>query len=196
MVVLDIFRPYIAADDQHGFHAYIPESSSPRTIFAASVTQLKGARPPLPRPIPLISPAILFAFALHYSPGYWNLALTGAMVFTVNAVLNDTSDTQRHNYLSFCISMSQRLLPSYVYMIETIRAILAIATDKGAITSADAIRIYAASAALQRTKYSDRSRGGWVVAPTLNDQVAGDINTLTERFETITLFNEFTQGIA
>lgn len=42
MVVLDLFRPYIAEDKQHGFRAYVPEGSSPRTIFAASVMQLKG----------------------------------------------------------------------------------------------------------------------------------------------------------
>ncbi|KZM24620.1 DNA binding [Ascochyta rabiei] len=181
MVVLDLFRPYIASDEQHGFQAYVPGPSSPKTIFAASVMQLKG---------------ILFAFAIQYTPAYWNLALSCAMVFTVNAVLNDVSDKERHNYLAFCISMSQKLLPSYVYMIETIRAILAIATDKGAITTSDAIRIEAQSAAMQRAKLINRSKGGWVVAPTLNDNIAGDINTLTERFETITLFNEFTEDIA
>ncbi|KAJ4320878.1 hypothetical protein N0V94_003177 [Neodidymelliopsis sp. IMI 364377] len=139
---------------------------------------------------------LIFMFAIQYTPAYWNLALSGAMVFTVNAVLNDKSDTERQNYLSFCISMSQRLLPSYVYMIETIRAILAIATDKDAITSAEAIRIEAESAALQRAKYIDRSKGGWNVVPTVNDSVAGGINTLTDRFETITLFDKFTEGIA
>lgn len=138
---------------------------------------------------------ILFMFAIQYAPAYWNLALSGAMVFTVNAVLNDKNDKERKNYLAFCISMSQRLLPSYVYMIETIRAILAIATDKGAITSAEAIRIEVESASLQRAKYTDRSKGGWVVAPTVNDNIAGSINTLVDRFETITLFNEFTEGI-
>ncbi|KAF3000829.1 hypothetical protein E8E13_006783 [Curvularia kusanoi] len=139
---------------------------------------------------------LLFAFAIEYTPAYWNLALSGAMVFTVNAVLNDLEDQERKNYLSFCISMSQRLLPSYVYMIETIRAILAIATDKGAISSADAIRMDAESALLQHAKYTDRSKGGWVVAPSADDNVGGNINTLTERFETITLFSEFTEGIA
>lgn len=134
-------------------------------------------------------------FAIQYAPAYWNLALSGAMVFTVNAVLNDLSDAERKNYLYFCISMSQRLLPSYVYMIETIRAILAIATDKGAITSADAIRIEVESASLQRDRRTDRSRGGWTVAPTLNDNVAGAIDTLAERFETITLFSQFTEDV-
>lgn len=138
----------------------------------------------------------MFAFAIQYAPAYWNLALTGAMVFTVNAVLNDVSDKERHNYLAFCVSMSQRLLPSYIYMIETIRAILAIATDKGAITGSEARRIEVESVSLQHGEYFDRSRGGWVVAPTMNDHVAGDINTLTERFETITLFDKFTEGIA
>lgn len=135
-------------------------------------------------------------FAIEYAPAYWNLSLSGAMVFTVNAVLNDQSDQERKNYLHFCISMSQRLLPSYVYMIETIRAILAIATDKGAITSTEAIRIEVESASLQRDKRTGRSRGGWTVAPTIDDNIAGAIDTLADRFETITLFNEFTEGIA
>jgi hypothetical protein len=117
------------------------------------------------------------------------------MVFTVNAVLNDKLDTERHNYLAFCISMSQRLLPSYVYMIETIRAILAIAADKNVITSSEAIRIENESAAVQCAKRIEPSRGGWVVAPTVNDHIAGGIKTLTDRFETITLFDEFTEGI-
>jgi hypothetical protein len=180
MVVLDLFRPYIAEDKQHGFRTYVPEGSSPRTIFAASVMQLKG---------------ILFMFAIQYSPAYWNLALSGAMVFTVNAVLNDLEDQERKNYLYFCISMSQRLLPSYTYMIETIQAILAIATDRGAITSAEAISIEVESASLQRNRRTERSKGGWTVAPTMNDNKAGAIDTLAERFETITLFNEFTEGI-
>ncbi|KAJ4354786.1 hypothetical protein N0V95_003516 [Ascochyta clinopodiicola] len=139
---------------------------------------------------------VMFAFTIQYTPAYWNLALSGAMVFTVNAVLNDLSDKERHNYLAFCISMSQKLLPSYVYMIETIRAILAIATDKGAITTSDAIHIEAKSAAMQPVQLIGGSKGGWVVAPTLNDNIAGDINTLTKRFEIITLFNESTKGIA
>lgn len=41
MVVLDLFRPYIAEKEQHGFRNYVAEKSSPRTIFAASVVQLK-----------------------------------------------------------------------------------------------------------------------------------------------------------
>lgn len=198
MVILDLFRPYIAPDEQHGFRAYVAESSSPRTIFAASVKQLKGQYQITHRLylcLTLVT-GILFVFAIQYAPAYWNLALSGAMVFTVNAVLNDKFDTERQNYLAFCISMSHRLLKSYAYMIETIRAILAIATDKGAITISEAIRIEAESAVLRHSEYNDRSKGGWVVAPTINDQVAGDINTLTERFETITLFNEFTEGIA
>jgi hypothetical protein len=134
-------------------------------------------------------------FAIQYAPAYWNIALSGAMVFTVNAVLNDLSDQERKNYLYFCISMSQRLMPSYVYMIETIRAILAIATDKGAITSTEAIRIEAESNSLQRDRRTERSRGGWTVAPTVNDNKVGAIDTLAERFETITLFSEFTEGI-
>lgn len=134
--------------------------------------------------------------AIQYTPAYWNLSLSGAMVFTVNAVLNDLGDTERKNYLRFCISMSQRLLPSYLYMIETIRAILAIAADRNAITGTEAITIEAESAALQRSKRTDRSKGGWVVAPTVNDKVAGNIDTLTERFEMITLFSEFTEDLA
>ncbi|KAJ4340815.1 hypothetical protein N0V87_002167 [Didymella glomerata] len=164
MVVLDLFRPYIAEDKQHGFRTYVPEG-------------------------------ILFMFAIQYSPAYWNLALSGAMVFTVNAVLNDLEDQERKNYLYFCISMSQRLLPSYTYMIETIQAILAIATDRGAITSAEAISIEVESASLQRNRRTERSKGGWTVAPTMNDNKAGAIDTLAERFETITLFNEFREGI-
>ncbi|KAJ4378743.1 hypothetical protein N0V86_005614 [Didymella sp. IMI 355093] len=164
MVVLDLFRPYIAEDKQHGFRAYVPEG-------------------------------ILFMFAIQYAPAYWNIALSGAMVFTVNAVLNDLSDQERKNYLYFCISMSQRLMPSYVYMIETIRAILAIATDKGAITSTEAIRIEGESTSLQRDRRTERSRGGWTVAPTVNDNKVGAIDTLADRFEMITLFNEFTEGL-
>lgn len=197
MTVLDLFRPYIAEEQQHGFRAYVPESSSPRTIFAASVMQLKGKpKNPAADLALTVHVALLFIFAIHYPPAYWNLAMTGTLVFTVNAVLNDLDDTERKNYLFFCISMSQRLLPSYVYMIETIRAILAIATDKGVITSSEAIRIDAESVALQRQEYQNRSKGGWVVVPTADDNVIGNINTLTERFETITLFSEFTEGIA
>lgn len=197
MIILDLFRPYIAENEQHGYHAYVPESSSPRTIFAASVIQLKGMfYVSSTEPCSNSSTALLFKFAIDYTPAYWNLSLSGAMVFTVNAVLNDLEDPERKNYLAFCISMSQRLLQSYVYMIETIRAILAIATDKGVISSAEAICIDAESVALQRAKYTNRCKGGWVVAPTADDNVAGNITTLTERFETITLFGEFTEGIA
>lgn len=41
-VVMDLFRPFIAPEDQHGFRSYLPLSASPLTIFAASAEQLKS----------------------------------------------------------------------------------------------------------------------------------------------------------
>jgi hypothetical protein len=64
-----------------------------------------------------IKSALLFAFAIEYTPAYWNLALSGAMVFTVNAVLNDLDDKvcilkQLLNGFIFKLTLFQRIVPA------------------------------------------------------------------------------------
>ncbi|KAF2180813.1 hypothetical protein K469DRAFT_793960 [Zopfia rhizophila CBS 207.26] len=39
--VLDMIRPFISKDKQHGFHSWSPSAMSPEAIFAASVKRLK-----------------------------------------------------------------------------------------------------------------------------------------------------------
>lgn len=57
-----------------------------------------------------INSALLFAFAIEYTPAYWNLGMSGAMVFTVNAVLNDVEDK-----VSTLKELSKELIPKLTF---------------------------------------------------------------------------------
>jgi hypothetical protein len=42
-VILDLFRPFLRSEHQSSHKNYLPLGTQPRTIFAASVEQLKGS---------------------------------------------------------------------------------------------------------------------------------------------------------
>lgn len=107
-------------------------------------------------------------------------------------------DPDRRAYLSFYINMLQRGVRSYLLLAETVQALLVIAIDKGVITSPEALAIVQNPKGWASAARDEGDEGGWVVdmGMAVNDVTAAGVHTLVSRFETIVLFDNFTQGLA
>jgi hypothetical protein len=115
----------------------------------------------------------------------------------VNAVAGNELDPDRRTHVLFYINMLQKMLQSYGLMMETMQALLMTVIDKGVLTNAEALAIVQNTKGVKSVVRKGSDRGGWVVDMGLavDDVTAADVNTLTNRFETIALFDEFIEGL-
>jgi hypothetical protein len=115
----------------------------------------------------------------------------------VNAIADSELDPDRRTHVLFYISMLQKMLQSYGLMMETMQALLVTVIDKGVVTSAEALAIVQNTRGVETVVKEGSDRGGWVVDMRLamDDVTAADVNTLTDRFETIALFDEFVEDL-
>ncbi|KAH7113806.1 hypothetical protein B0J11DRAFT_140351 [Dendryphion nanum] len=176
LTIMDLFRPFVSPDKQHGFRSYIAHAAPPASIFAASVHQLKG---------------LLFQYTHICSPAYYSLMSSGAIVYAANAIMNDLHDPERRAYVYFYVQMGLRT--NYRSLTDNSLAIVALAHDKGIITSTEA-----ACFAKQVGHVGERGVGsGYIidVERAGSDAVAANVDSLAERFQEITLFGEFTEGV-
>jgi hypothetical protein len=115
----------------------------------------------------------------------------------MNAIAGNDSDPDRRTHVLFHINMLQRMLPSYGLMMQTMQALLVIAIDKGVITSSEALTIVQNTRGVRRAAKVESDGAEWVVDMELavDDVTAAGVNTLMSRFETIVLFDEFTEDL-
>lgn len=188
--IMDIFRPFLAPDDQHSTRSFLPISASPRTIYGASVRQIKG---------------LIFEYTFQFQPASFNLVYPGAIIYAVNAVLNDKHDPDQRNYFFFYIEAGLRLrsLASAPTVTSTFMAMLAIAYDKGVISNAEAIwwkeRFNSDDDFFIKNKriLSVSVKSGWAVDMhgAATNVEASSADALANRFQDITLFDELTEGV-
>ncbi|KAH7111884.1 hypothetical protein B0J11DRAFT_191567 [Dendryphion nanum] len=164
VTIMGIFRPFVPPNKQHGFRSYISDAGGPESIFSASTHQLKG---------------LLFEYAHRCSPTHYNLVIFAAVIYAVNATLSDPLDQDRRAYILFYVQMGFRA--NYRGLSDTIQAIIALAHDKGVVSSAEATQF--------ARHVGDVGKSGWVVDVELaaSDAVAANVDSLGEKFEEITL---------
>ncbi|KAF2855091.1 hypothetical protein T440DRAFT_415184 [Plenodomus tracheiphilus IPT5] len=184
--IMDIFRPFIGPEEQHGSKRYLPTGASPINIFSASVKQLK---------------ALIFEYTYHIKPSDWNQFFPTAIIYAVNAVLNDRLDPKQRAYFFYYIHVGRsfRSLSSASTVNATMQALLAIAHAKGAITSAEAVTFTKEFSDDYFAKESKirKVMNGWAVDMDVaaSNKEAANADFLANKFEEITLFSEFTEGI-
>ncbi|KAJ4369796.1 hypothetical protein N0V83_005560 [Neocucurbitaria cava] len=199
LAIMDIFRPFIAPEQQHGFRSYLPQGASPTSIFAASVKQLKS---------------LIFEYTSQHPPTHYNQLFPDSIIYAVNAVLKDKLDPSQRFYFFYYIHLGQKFMSmgGGRAVNGTMQALLALAHDRGAITSAEAVkftekfRVDEECAGGGESRHGEvegaggkegRGENGWAVDMDLAiaDTKAAAVDLLVTRFEEITLFNEFTEGI-
>lgn len=144
---------------------------------------------------------LIFEYTYQYTPATFNLFFPGAIIYAVNAILNDKLDPDQRAYLFYYIHTGKRLrsLGSARTVNGTFMALLALAYDKGVISYAEAVwfREQFNDNELLKSNEARPPRSGWAVDMDIaaGDVAAGSTDALADRFAEITLFNEFTDGV-
>ncbi|CAO2648429.1 Nn.00g076960.m01.CDS01 [Neocucurbitaria sp. VM-36] len=186
LAIIDIFRPFVAPEKQHGFRTYVPQGASPISIFAASVKQLKS---------------LIFEYTYQHPATHYNQFFPAPIVYAANAVLNDKLDPQQRFYFFYYVRLGQKFKSTGGgrAVNGTMQALLALAYDRGAITSAEAVQFMEQFRDDEYVKEAEvvRMESGWAIDMDLaiEDTAAAKVDLLVNRLEEITLFNKFTEGL-
>ena len=183
VLVLEIFRPFVATKKQHGFNSWSPSSTLPKAIFAASIRQLKD---------------LMLVYMARQPSATYSLFWHPAIMYVAIAVLKDTIDPEWRFYFLLCFRAYQNLYPCFLVVEGIMQGFLAIAVGSGSIDSAEAsVLIQELRARRFSRKATDRSTGDFVLDLDLAtvDRDAALINNLVDRFEEISAFIDFTEGI-
>lgn len=119
-IILDIFRPFIQEEKQHGYRAWQAKIQSPEAIFATSLKQLKSLVLCLKKQSPLT--------------GMWHLALQ----YVATSVLKDIEDPEWKFYFLVCIESYQKMYTQYPILSMAVQGLLTLALRKKALTTGEA----------------------------------------------------------
>ena len=157
-------------------------ASDPEAIFSASVKQLKHL--------------IHLYDATHtsvYHSIYWHVAL----MTVANAVVKDPSDPEWNIYLLLCLYHYSRLNICYSVAGTITQGLLAIAVDRGAIKFQQAASYMDMFSLNGQRKIGQKVQSGFVVDLdlALTDKDAAFAETLADKFDQLTMFSDFTEGV-
>ena len=115
-----------------------------------------------------------------------------------NAILRDTSDSEWRFYFMLCIHGYQDLYPSFPIVGGIVQGLLAIAVDNGGMSTSEA-RLLNQELHDKRPGHlaTDRIKGNFAVDLDLavTDREGAHYERLVDKFEEISLFDAFTQGV-
>ncbi|PVH93023.1 hypothetical protein DM02DRAFT_677109 [Periconia macrospinosa] len=177
--VMEVFKPFLVAEEQHNFHSYLPLEASPRTIFAASAAQLK---------------VLMNEYVTLFPPAQWNWRMVGAIIHLASLVANDRSDPERYEYCLFYANMSLTMRCAVLAVGEIGLGILAMGCNKGAITTKDALAVKATfdKAMTFEERESDPAGFRLDLLDEAADSAAISVSTLSNQIKDLALFNDFT----
>lgn len=185
--------------------------TSPLRVPQGAFTQLLCVRSKVTEPLILSAHSValtfilglIFEYVFQYTPDSYSLLFPGAIIYAVNAILNDSKDPERRNYLFFYMEVGRRLrsLGSARTVNNTLMAMLALAYSKGVINQAEAIwwkNEFNKDELFVDRKFLTAVRSGWAVDMDVAavDIAAGNADVLADRLAEITLLDQFTVGIS
>ena len=179
-VVLDIFRRFVSNERQRDIRKRFPLTTSPEAIYGASVKQLKR---------------LVLVYTAKQESAVYSILWHAALIYIANAALKDLSDGGWRCYFLMCIRGYSRLFPSFQVAEGIAQGLLAMALSKSAITSQQARllmdELYSNG---NRSKLVEQKVGGFILDLELavNDRKAAKVEELINKFEEITVFDEFT----
>jgi len=179
MIILDIFRPFLASKATHDHDVWALASLSPDVIFRASLAQLKR---------------LVLRYSRRLLPSCFSILWNIGMMSLINAVLKDVHDGSWNFYLKLCMAAYGDLFPAFPVSEAIAEGLLMMAINQGCITDLEA----------QKTIQEIRNRGGdhnTVLEPTsgfivdlnlaVTDRDAAAVSSLVSRFKETTAVAEF-----
>ncbi|KZL86468.1 c6 transcription factor, partial [Colletotrichum incanum] len=179
--ILYLLRPFIPSDQQHGFKSWSPSANQIHAFFAASVEQLKE----------------LVEVYASYPQSTFSIFGHSALLHVANAVASDTSNSEWRPYFLSCIRAYQALYSSFTVAEVIAGGLLSMVVRKGAMDMAEAFGLLQELRAKKNQKLVGRATGMFVTDLDLavTDREAARVDRLMEKFEEMTVLDEFTQGI-
>lgn len=145
---------------------------------------------------------MIFEYTYQHAPTSFHWFFPASIIYAANAILNDKLDPEQRAYLFYYIGVGRNLrsIGSASTVNGTMQALLAIAYDKGAITNAEAMTF---TEQFKGDSFAKDIEGrpavnNWVVDMDAGaeDAATASADALASRFAEISLFSEFTEGVA
>lgn len=184
VMILETFRPFISqSGDRVSINADMA-TESPHVIFAASVQQLK---------------AIVIDCNGQQQHANATIFWAGVgLMQLANAVLRDLSNSDWRYFFLYCIRSFQSLYPAFAVCKGIVQGLLMIAVQESAITSTEARLILDEFRSMgDFHKAIVHNKGAFVVDLDLavRDQQHAKVEVLVEKFELMSIFSDFTEGV-
>lgn len=155
--------------------------SSPDAAYKASVNQLKR---------------LVVVYREKYACSSYTMLWHTALIHVANAILGNTKDPAWRFYLFFCVESYGELRRSFRFA-ETIgRSILSMALQQGDLSADEARRLMVQFEENRLTSPSEDIRATFMADLNLamTDPEEASVESLSDRFEDIALFREFTNA--
>ncbi|KAJ4005180.1 hypothetical protein NW766_011328 [Fusarium irregulare] len=119
-----------------------------------------------------------------------------ALIHVTNAILGDTRDPSWRFYLFFCVQAYGELRRSFRFAETSGRSILSMTLQQGDISAEEARKLMEQFEENRLSKPSDDIRATFMADLNLamTDPEGASVESLSDKFEEIALFQEFTNG--
>ncbi|KAH8671613.1 hypothetical protein BX600DRAFT_434712 [Xylariales sp. PMI_506] len=181
IIVLDIFRPFLRADENARLRSFSSLDSTPQMIFNASLRQLQR---------------LLVLYCTSFDSRLYNFLLGGAVLHIMHVVLRDTSSAEGQFFIKQCMGWMIETFARYPAIGKAAQAHMTIGITEGTVTSAEA---HAFIEELQRRGWHHNLANiaaSYVVDfdKAMLSRSDGRVQNLAERFEELMLFEKLTTG--
>lgn len=179
--ILYLFRPFIPSEQQHGFKSWSPSAAQIPAFFAASVEQLKEL-------VEVYASYPQATFSIFWHTALMNLA---------NALVTDTTNPEWRPYFLGCIRAYQGLYSSFSVAEVIAVGLLSMVVSKGAMDMTEAIALVHELRAKKSQKPTTRATGKFVADLNLavTDREAARVDRMMDKFEEMSLLDQFTHGL-
>ncbi|PVH90833.1 hypothetical protein DM02DRAFT_734403 [Periconia macrospinosa] len=189
MFLMDLFRPFIDNKGSQEFQSRHPNFTTPEAIFAASTKPCAN--------YPELKELLIECVSQH------NITTRGCtwhtvLLYTANALVTEPASPDLQFFFLLCMNCYARLYDRFEFAEGAVQSLLAIAVDHRAISKDNAAIVF--NFLMNKMKFRQTSSTHTSLWPAdlnlaMKDREAAAIAALADRFEVITVFDEFTEGV-
>ena len=139
---------------------------------------------------------LVVVYRENYSCSSYTMLWHTALIHVANAILGDTRDPAWRFYLFFCVQTYGELRRSFRFAETSGRSILSMTLQQGDISAEEARKLMEQFEENRLSKPSDDIRATFMADLNLamTDPEGASVESLSDKFEEIALFQEFTNG--
>ncbi|RYC81304.1 hypothetical protein BFJ63_vAg15801 [Fusarium oxysporum f. sp. narcissi] len=178
--VLDIFRPFAQGHQNYKLQSFSSPDSTPKTIFSASLNQLKR---------------LALLYRTQQMPNSYMPYINISLIHIANTICKETNDPTSKFYFFLCIRYWQHLYVGYPIFGEVAQAFLTMAINNGLITNREAKRLMAEVKGQGRHHgLADAGISTSLIVDfdlAMTNRSEADVQAVAQKFEEVALFDEF-----